>query len=122
MALLSCALLSATLCPARGGAAADGWMDAEAASTIAQAFVESDETFRYDGLRETLSILPMEAGQAECRLKAKFDCSHSGYGDRTGRFLAQAITPHEAEIVISSGSVRSAIMDGRWDMIAEKPL
>jgi hypothetical protein len=122
VAFIGCFMLSATLCPVRGGAIADKWTGSETAPVIAQAFIESDETFRYDGLRETLNIMPIAVGREEYMVKAKFDCSHSGYGDRTGKFLAQAITPHEAEIVISSGNVRSAVMDSRWDMIAEKPL
>jgi hypothetical protein len=115
----------------------------DGASLIAEKFVKSDETFKYDGLKETLSIrvehinslddimgavsgtmmamtLPLQP--KEFTFKAKFDSRHSGFGDRTGKVLAQVITPHEAEITIENCEVKSAVMDGKWDMLSEKPI
>jgi hypothetical protein len=111
---------------------------------VAEMFVKEDDTFRYDGMKESLSIRVEHAGtlddvmrpelsamsiavalplrSTEYTFKAKFDCLHSGYGDRTGKYLAQVITPHEAEITVVDCQVKSAIMDGRWDMLTEKPI
>jgi hypothetical protein len=44
-----------------------------------------------------------------------FSCAQPGYGDRTGEVLAQVITEHTARVVVSSGEVRSAIIDETWD-------
>ena len=111
----------------------------DAASLIAERFVRNDPTFNFDGLKDTLSLrvehvgglddftmpklsgltvgltLPLEP--KEYTFKAKFDSRHSGYGDRTGKYLAQVITPHEAEITVSNCQVKSAVMDGKWDMV-----
>ncbi len=110
----------------------------DAASLVAENFVKNDETYKFDGMKETLSIRVEHAGaletpgmpmmtaltlplqQKEFTFKAKFDSRHSGYGDRTGKYLAQVITPHEAEITVVNCQVSKAIMDGKWDMLAEK--
>jgi hypothetical protein len=51
-----------------------------------------------------------------------FNSAHSGYGDRSGQILAQAITPHETVVMVEFGKVTSAIMDGVWDMINQRYL
>jgi hypothetical protein len=116
----------------------------DVASLVAENFVKDDETFRFDGMRDTLSlrvehvnslddlIAPKLSGVAmaltlplepkEYTFKAKFDSRHSGYGDRTGKYLAEVITPHEAEITIVNCQVTSAVMDGKWNMLTEKPV
>ncbi len=143
LALLMCAALSVVLCSYRGCAMPDKACDTrDAASLVAESFVKNDETFRFDGMKETLSIrvehaggledlvAPKLAGAAiglaisteprEYTFKAKFDSRHSGYGDRTGKYLAQVITPHEAEISVSGCHVTSAVLDGKWDMVGER--
>lgn len=142
MLFLVCALMSVILCSYRGSATADKACDTrDGASLVAEQFVKNDETFRFDGMSDTLSLRVEHAGKlsdvvkpqfsamtmkiamplapAEYTFKAKFDCRHSGYGDRTGKYLAQVITPHEAEITVTGCQVKSAIMDGRWDMLRE---
>jgi hypothetical protein len=49
----------------------------------------------------------------------RFDSTQAGYGDRTGQMLAQVITPHEAIITVEKGVVKSAVMDGKWDMLTQ---
>ncbi|HTY89648.1 MAG TPA: hypothetical protein VMC84_00570 [Methanocella sp.] len=114
----------------------------DGASLVAEQFVKNDETYKFDGMADTLSLRVEHAGSlgdvvkpqframtlqiamplapTEYTFKAKFDCLHSGYGDRTGKYLAQVITPHEAEITVVGCQVTSAIMDGKWDMLGEK--
>jgi len=138
LVLLMCATLSVVLCSYRGSAMPDRACDTrDAASLVAENFVKNDETFRFDGMRDTLSIRVEHAGDLitpklsvmtalvlplapkEYTFKAKFDSRHSGYGDRTGKYLAQVITPHEAEITVVNCQVTKAIMDGKWDMVRE---
>jgi hypothetical protein len=143
LVLLMCAALSVILCSYRGAAMPDRSCDTrDAASLVAESFVKSDETFKFDGMKDTLSIrvehaaslhdligpklsgmamavtLPLES--REYKFKAKFDSRHSGYGDRDGKYLLEVITPHEAEITVSGCQVTSAVMDGKWDMVGEK--
>jgi len=138
LALFVCAASFVVISSARG-CALPVCDTRDAASLIAERFVKNDPTFSYDGLKDTLSLrvehvnslndfatpklsgltialtLPLEP--KEYTFKAKFDSRHSGYGDRTGKILAQVITPHEAEITVSNCQVVSAVMDGKWDMI-----
>jgi hypothetical protein len=124
-----CTMMAVILCSARA-AAAPPCYTRDGASLMVEKFVKEDATFRYDGLADTLSVrvehvnslpeyamaLALPLGQ-EYTFKAKFDSRHSGYGDRTGKVLAQVITPHEAEITVVGCKVISAIMDGKWDML-----
>jgi hypothetical protein len=99
---------------------------------LAQDFVKNDETYAYDGIESSLTIEaidPQECGSCmlqacgspmELKYKVKFDCLHTGYGDRTGKYLGQAITKHEAIVTVENFCVTNAIMDDRWDMINEK--
>lgn len=142
LVLLIFAALSVMICPSRGYAMPDrACYTRDAASMIAENFMKNDETFKFDGMADTLSLrvehvntledfvmprvpgltiaatMPLE--QKEYTFKAKFDSRHSGYGDRTGKYLAEVITPHEAEITVKNCQVMSAVMDSKWDMVAE---
>lgn len=142
---LICALLSVILCSYRSSAMPDKACDTrDGASLVAEQFVKSDETYKFDGMADTLNLRVEHAGMlsdvvkprfaaitmdiamplapTEYTFKAKFDCRHSGYGDRTGKVLAQVITAHEAEITVAGCQVKSAVMDGKWDMLGEKTI
>ena len=49
-----------------------------------------------------------------------FDCSHAGYGDRTGEILAQVITSHKVRLTVVSEEVQGAVIDGEWDEINQR--
>lgn len=143
LVLLICAIMS-ILCSYRGSAMPERACDSrDAASLVAESFLKTDETYKFDGMKDTLSIrvehasslediiapkfagavmapVTLQAGPREYTFKAKFDSRHSGYGDRAGKYLAEVITPHEAEITVVNCQVASAIMDGKWDMVGEK--
>ncbi len=137
------AALSVILCSARAFAVPDKeCFTRDGASLVAESFVKNDQTYKFDGLKDTLSVrvehvnsladfarprvpgltlammMPLE--QNEYTFKAKFDCRHSGYGNRDGKYLAEVITPHEAEITVENCNVKSAVLDGKWDMINSK--
>ncbi len=141
--VLMFAALSVILCSARAFAVPEkACFTRDGASLIAESFVKNDQTYKYDGLKDTLSIrvehvnsladfvtprvpgltlaMTMPLEQNEYTFKAKFDCRHSGYGDRAGKYLAEVITSHEAEITIENCNVKSAVLDGKWDMINAK--
>lgn len=138
MILLACTLTVAAMGFAPAFALPDNACNTrDSANMAAELFIRGDETFAFDGLAETLAIedmgpsrhaagvgmmltlgLPVDGGRHTVR--AKFDCRHSGYGDRAGKFLAQAITPHEARITLVDCRVVEATLDGKWDMLAER--
>ena len=62
------------------------------------------------------SWLPLHRQQYE------FECSNGGYGDRSGQYVTEVITPHTARIIVVKGKVISAIMDEKWDTMKQTML
>jgi hypothetical protein len=94
----------------------------DAALQIAKGFVTGDATYRFDGMAGTLKLdatgtFP-EPGTYE--VTCDFTSAHGGYGDRTGMFVTEALTPHRCILVVSGDRVTSALMDDTYDMIAQK--
>lgn len=92
-----------------------------AARASAYAFVAEDETYVFDGMAGTLKVTGYEAERCVgCyTFTLTFDSAHAGYGNREGQILAQVITTHAVEVSLRNGNVDSAVMDGKWNMIAE---
>jgi hypothetical protein len=91
------------------------------ALTLAKQFVMDDPTFKFDGMPETLKVELDEDGDPVIAT-VDFTSRQAGYGDRTGMMLAQVLTPHRCVLEISNSQVRSAVMDGTWDMIGQKEI
>jgi|SRR5271157_1379 len=88
----------------------------------AKNFITNDATYQFDGMRNTLQInvtgtFP-EAGKYE--VTGEFVSAHSGYGDRANMMVLQVLTTHRCVLIVSNNQVTSAIMDGNYDMIAQK--
>jgi len=81
-------------------------------------FVELSPTYRFDGF--DLRFAGAEKKGDKLILSYEFKSRHSGYGDRTGKILAEVITPHRAVLVIEDGELISAVMDEKWDMINQR--
>lgn len=95
----------------------------EESERIARDFVQNEATFRFDGIADTLELTnTSELGAGSWEFTFRYDSRASGYGDRTGQFLLQVITPHEAKVTAKNYKVTKAIMDNRWDMIAQRLL
>lgn len=94
----------------------------EQSRKIAEEFVRKEATFAFDGMEETLVLT--ETLVLRCpacwEFVFEFDSGHAGYGDRTDQMLAQVITHHRAVVTVVGGDVTRAIMDERWDMIAQQ--
>jgi hypothetical protein len=86
---------------------------------IAREFLRSSPTFAFDGIEDTLRLsYIITAPCLYCWVFTfEFESRHAGYGDRTGRILAQVITPHATVIAVEQGEIKSAVMDHEWDMI-----
>lgn len=97
-------------------------MSREESQEIARQYVINEPTLVFDGMGETLALV--SSTTLKCpycwEFVYQFDCRQSGYGNRTGRMLAQVITPHRATIVVQEGKVTSAMMDSEWDMMEQK--
>jgi hypothetical protein len=87
-------------------------------------FVKKSPTFVFDGIEETLQLIDgLEISLPYTwTFVIGFESAHAGYGDRTGRMLAEVITPHEAAITIEQGEIVYASMDNKWDMMNQTEL
>lgn len=98
---------------------ADTAYTANGAILIAKQFVQSEATFRYDGMADTLKAgLGRTIADGHFEIVAEFTSAQGGFGDRTGQMVIQVLTPHRAVVEVEKGRVTSAIMDGQWDMLA----
>jgi hypothetical protein len=85
---------------------------------VAQKYIVGSPTFAFDGMLDTLDvedISVMESYPVQYRIRIAFDSTNAGFGDRTGQMLAQVITHHKMDIIVSEGNVISAVTDGSWD-------
>ena len=90
----------------------------EEAEQLARDWLMAAPTFNFDGIEGTMSIIDTaiaESYPVQYFITISFTCAQPGYGDRTGEILAQVITDHTARVVVSSGEVRSAVIDDVWD-------
>ncbi|MFP3974922.1 MAG: protease inhibitor I42 family protein [Chloroflexota bacterium] len=96
----------------------------EESREVAEEFVRNSPTFAFDGMEDTLELVETLYPDIEHAwgFVFHFDCRHGGYGDRTGKMVTQAITPHEATVNVERGEVKTAVLDGKWDMINQKML
>lgn len=119
-ALATMSLLVAS-CSTKDNGETDVFTEEQARQT-AENFVKNSPTFTFDGMDDTLVLaetLYPDIPNA-WQFVYKFDSRQSGYGDREGQMLLQVITPHEAIITIENGTVKSALMDGKWNMMTQE--
>lgn len=89
---------------------------------VAQRYVVTSPTFEFDGDINSLKteyVGSTKSNPSQHILKATFESSHGGYGNRQGQVLSQMITPHTMIILVSEGYIVSAVTDETWDEIKE---
>ena len=93
------------------------------AMEVVEAYVKNTPTYQYDGIDRSLQLVEINPS-SECatciELTYVFQSRHGGYGDRTGKFITQVITDHTVVVTVNSAQVTTAVMDSRWDMIAQQ--
>ncbi|MBN1370208.1 MAG: hypothetical protein JW954_08245 [Dehalococcoidaceae bacterium] len=90
----------------------------EQARQKAEQFVRDCPTFVFDGIEDSLHLSETLYPDIEhaWTFVFEFESRQAGYGDRTGQMLLQVITPHEATVTIEQDDIKTAILDGQWDM------
>jgi hypothetical protein len=91
----------------------------------AKDFIVNAPTFKFDGIPESLNVtsaIVLESYPPQYITTITFESRHAGYGDRSGRVLAQVITKHIATVRVVEGNVISAVLDNQWDEINQKNL
>jgi len=92
--------------------------------SIALKWLYACPTFSFDGIHDSVRIV--DSWQAMTfappsfwGVTVEFDCAHPGYGDRSDMLLAQVITHHNIMIHVTEGKVTLAIIDDKWDELAQ---
>ena len=91
--------------------------EADVAQDLAVEYMMNSPTFTFDGIdgsMEIKEVMIAESFPVQYFITIEFQSSHAGYGDREGQALAQVITSHEARVVVVSGEVTTAVLDGVW--------
>lgn len=97
----------------------------ENSTDVARQFTISSPTFSFDGMEESLQLKYTGMNKSippQFLIDVNFSCTHSGYGDRTGKILLQVITPHIMKITVIESKVTSAVIDEKWDEIKQQSL
>lgn len=92
------------------------------ASELAMEYVKGSPTYIASGMSGTLVIVDslQAPGAYAWTFVLDFESRHSGYGYDDGQPVLQVITPHRAAVTVASMEVVEAVMDGRWDMMAQQ--
>jgi len=86
---------------------------------IARNYLLDSPTFKFDGIADSLELNATYALALPYNwiFVYDFECAHTGYGDRSGQYLEQVVTPHTARITVLEGEVTSATIDTIWAMV-----
>ncbi len=95
----------------------------QSSQRVAANYLTNGPTFEFDGIRSSLTLTSTVKLRTPYTwdFRYRFDCSHSGFGDRSGQKVLQVITPHTAIVRVMRGIVVLAIIDDTWDEISQKP-
>jgi len=88
-------------------------------------FVKNTPTFAFDGIGNSLTVedvMILESFPVQYVVTINFESLHGGYGDRTGQYLTQAITPHTIIVTVVDGQITSAIIDDIWDELSQETI
>jgi hypothetical protein len=92
---------------------------------IALEYLKNSPTFKFDGILDSINVTGAFRARTPIPtwvVSIGFECSHSGYGDRTGQILLQLITPYTIAVTVVEGRVTEATIDGQWDEMAQELL
>lgn len=94
----------------------------EGNAIIATNFVKNEATYKFDGIPETFKLTyTNQTCPSYCwEFDFEYQSGNSGYGDRKNA-RDGVITNHSARITMEKGTILSAVLDNRWDMMGQKP-
>ena len=95
----------------------------EIAFDAAQKFLETSETFTFDGTEKNggfANLANTNDTPPTFLLDGRFSTDTTGYGSRTGQEIMKITTPHRILLQIRGSDVVSAVIDNQWDEIQQK--
>lgn len=95
--------------------------DEQTSERVARSYLTHGSTFRFDGIRASLTLMAVVKLRIPYGWEFRywFECSHSGYGDRSEQKLLQVVTPHTARVRVIHGRVVVATIDDAWDEMGQ---
>ncbi len=97
--------------------------DEEAALQIAKHFILNAPTYAFDGVDGTFHVVEtrsLESWPVQYVVVLSFESSHTGYGNRSDKVLAQVVTTHVATVKVVNGEVVQAVIDDAWDELLQR--
>ena len=94
------------------------------AAALAINLLKNSPTFTFDGIAGSIKQVSADSpdnGQT-WKLLYTFKTAHPGQGDREGQVLAQVITEHSAQLMLSNCKIVSAICDNSWDLLSDRAI
>lgn len=94
--------------------------DEQSGMEYSRQFVLDSSTYKYDGSDIRYAGMKTLGCQGCISFTFTFTSNRAGYGDRTGQFVAEVDTPHQAVITVENGRITGGIIDGKWDMLKDE--
>ncbi|VVB95912.1 Uncharacterised protein [uncultured archaeon] len=94
----------------------------EGNALIATNFIKNEATYKFDGIPGSFKLnytLPLKCMYC-WEFYFEYQSRNSGYGDRTNVIVNPVVTNHTAVIVMENGTIKSAVLDNKWDMKTQK--
>ncbi len=93
----------------------------EGNALIATNFIKNEATYKFDGIFETFRLNETNSStKYSWVFYFEYQSRNSGYGDRINAILNPVVTNHTAVISMEKGTIKSAILDNKWDMKAQQ--
>lgn len=93
----------------------------EGNALIATNFIKNEATYKFDGIFETFKLIETKtSSKYSWEFYFEYQSRNSGYGDRINAIVNPVITNHTAVISMEKGTIKSAILDNKWDMKTQK--
>jgi len=92
---------------------------------IAEQFLQDTRTMVFDGVLSSINlgdITRCEPSDTCFTFYFTFRNKHPGYGDRGGQDLELVNTEHQIRITVEQGLVTRAVIDEKWDEMAQRYL
>lgn len=92
----------------------------EESQKIAQEAVKNSPTYKFDGFDLKFENSETLRCPSCWEFTFSFKSRGAGYGDRTGKMVAQVITPHTTRVTVDNGKITSIVTDQTFDEINQK--
>jgi hypothetical protein len=94
------------------------------AASLAMNMIKNSPTFTFDGISGSIKQVSADSpdnGQS-WKLFYTFKTAHPGHGNREGQVLAEVISEHSVQLMLSNCKIVSAVCDNSWDLLSDRAI